>query len=92
MPPKLDPWQMVSRARRMAGLVRTGSLVTKPKTAMADDLTKTGSADDRRINIHQDHEVRYWSQHLQVSTDRLRKAVQAVGPMVRDVNNYLRTH
>ena len=59
---------------------------------MPDDLTKTGSADDRRINIHQDHEVRYWSQHLQVTPDKLRKAVQAVGPMVDDVINHLRAH
>lgn len=76
----------------MAGIARTESLDSKPKTDMPDDLTKTGSADDRRINIHQDHEVRYWSQHLQVTPDQLRKAAQTVGPMVRDVINYLRTH
>lgn len=83
---------MASRARRMAGFERTESLDSKPKTDMPDDPTKTGSADDRRINIHQDHEVRYWSQHLRVTPDQLRKAVQAVGPMVRDVINCLRTH
>ena len=59
---------------------------------MPDDLTKNGSADDRRIHIHQDHEVRYWSQHLQVTPDMLRRAVQTVGPMVRDVTTHLRSH
>lgn len=56
---------------------------------MADDLTKTGRADDTRINIHQDYEARYWSQQLGVTIDRLREAVRAVGPMVRDVKRYL---
>ena len=56
---------------------------------MPDDLTKTGPADDRRINIHQDHEVRYWTQELGVSAERLRQAVHAVGPMVKDVKRQL---
>lgn len=56
---------------------------------MADDLTKTGRADDARINIHQDYELRYWGQQLGVTIDRLREAVRAVGPMVRDVKRYL---
>ena len=56
---------------------------------MADDLTKTGRADDARINIHEDWELRYWSQTLGVTPDRLKEAVRAVGPMVRDVKRYL---
>lgn len=56
---------------------------------MPDDLTKTGKADDSRINIHQDHEVRYWSTRLGVTPERLKQAVQAVGPMVRDVKRHL---
>ncbi|MCU0772420.1 MAG: DUF3606 domain-containing protein [Verrucomicrobia bacterium] len=56
---------------------------------MPDDLTKTGKADDSRINIHQDHEVQYWSARLGVTPDRLKQAVQAVGPMVRDVKRHL---
>lgn len=56
---------------------------------MADDLTKTGKADDSRINIHQDYELQYWSRTLGVTPERLREAVRAVGPMVRDVKRHL---
>ena len=56
---------------------------------MADDLSKTGRQDDSRINIHQDYEVRYWSQQFGVTADRLKEAVRAVGPMVPDVKRFL---
>ncbi len=57
---------------------------------MADDLKKTGKQDDERINVDQDHELSYWSEKLGVSRDQLRKAVQAAGPMVKDVQRHLR--
>ncbi len=56
---------------------------------MADDPTKTGRADRDRINIKQDYEVQDWSKSLGVTPDQLRKAVQAVGPMVADVKRHL---
>lgn len=56
---------------------------------MPDDLTKTGPADDRRINIHQEYEVRYWTQELGVTAERLRQTVDVVGPMVKDVKHHL---
>jgi hypothetical protein len=56
---------------------------------MPDDLRKTGPEDDARINIHQTHELADWCKTLGVTTDRLRAAVAAVGPMVRDVKRYL---
>jgi hypothetical protein len=56
---------------------------------MADDLKKTGRQDDERINVEQDHEVNYWSEKLGVSREQLRKAVQAAGPMVKDVQRHL---
>ncbi len=52
---------------------------------MADDKSKTGKADRIRINLYEDYEVRHWSERLGVSTDRLKAAVQKVGPMVDDV-------
>lgn len=57
---------------------------------MADDPKKTGKQDDERINVDQDHELSYWSEKLGVSRDQLRKAVQAAGPMVKDVQRHLR--
>ena len=29
---------------------------------MADDLKNRGAQDHARVNIHEDHEVRYWTQ------------------------------
>jgi Protein of unknown function (DUF3606) len=57
---------------------------------MADDLKQTGRQDDQRINVEQDHEVGYWSEKLGVSREALRKAIQAAGPMVKDVQAHLR--
>jgi hypothetical protein len=56
---------------------------------MADDLKQTARPDDARINVDQDHELRYWSEKLGVSRDDLRKAVQDAGPMVKDVQRHL---
>jgi hypothetical protein len=57
---------------------------------MADDLGKTGKADDARINLEQDYEVNYWANEFGVSREELRKAVQATGPLVKDVRRHLR--
>jgi hypothetical protein len=56
---------------------------------MPDDPKKTGKADDIRINVNQDHEVRYWSEKFGVTAAELKKAVAAVGPMVADVKKFL---
>jgi hypothetical protein len=56
---------------------------------MADDPKQTGKPDDARINVDQEHELRYWSEQLGVSRDELRKAVQDAGPMVEDVLRHL---
>jgi hypothetical protein len=56
---------------------------------MADDPKQTGARDDTRINVEQDHELRYWSDKFGISRDELRKAVQAAGPMVKDVQRHL---
>ena len=56
---------------------------------MPDDKSKTGKADDIRINIHEPYELRDWSQKFGVTPDRLKQAVQTVGPMVKDVKRHL---
>jgi len=57
---------------------------------MADDPSKAGAADRKRINIHQAHEVRHWTKALGVSEEELRAAVKAVGVMADDVRRHLR--
>lgn len=56
---------------------------------MADDKTHTGSPDRDRINLSEDYEVQYWSKELQVSPERLRSVVEAVGPTVKAVREHL---
>jgi uncharacterized protein DUF3606 len=51
---------------------------------MSDYKSKT-VADRKRINIHEDHELRYWSNRLGVSRDELKRAVSKVGVMADDV-------
>ena len=55
---------------------------------MSDDPNEH-AADRKRINVHQSHEVRYWTQSLGVSEERLKDVVQKVGPMVDDVQQEL---
>ena len=56
---------------------------------MSDDLKKKGRGDDIRINIHQQHEVDFWTRELKTNSWKLKQAVKAVGPMVKDVKNWL---
>jgi hypothetical protein len=56
---------------------------------MADDKTKTGIADDIRINSNESYDLQYWSEKLGVTRDELREAVKAAGPMVSDVRREL---
>jgi hypothetical protein len=56
---------------------------------MADDKTKVGGQDRKRINLNEDYEVRDWSTALGVTPDELRKAVAAAGDQVDQVREYL---
>jgi hypothetical protein len=44
-----------------------------------DDLRKRGVEDRSKINVHEPHEVQYWTKHLNVSKEQLQKAVEKVG-------------
>lgn len=46
---------------------------------MSDDVTKSGGQDRKRINVHQDHKLRDWSQKFGVRAQQLKDAVSAVG-------------
>jgi len=56
---------------------------------MSDDTAQRGTQDRSRINISQEHEVRYWTQTLGVSEDELRRAVGEVGSMADRVREHL---
>lgn len=46
---------------------------------MTDDTSKRTQADRSKIAMNQDHEVRFWTKHLNISKDELLRAVDKVG-------------
>ena len=56
---------------------------------MADGPTKRGAADRSRVNINEDHELRYLTKRLGCTRDQLRRAVETAGPMVEDIQREL---
>ena len=58
--------------------------------AMADNPNIRGQEDRQRIDVHQEHELRYWSEKFGVTPDDLKEAIEAVGPVVEDVEQRVR--
>jgi Protein of unknown function (DUF3606) len=56
---------------------------------MADDKTKTAPQDASRINLSEDYEVRYWTQALGVSKERLAELVRQHGNSAERVRQAL---
>lgn len=57
---------------------------------MSDDKKNVGRPDRDRINVNEDHELRYWTQALGVDEAQLRAAVKAVGPTASAVREHLK--
>ncbi len=57
---------------------------------MSDNLQKSGPQDRSRINVHEEWEVRYWTEALGVSREALEKAVAAVGVSADKVREHLK--
>ena len=56
---------------------------------MADDKSKPGGQDRKRINPNEDYEIRDWSKKFGVPPDELKKAVSDVGTDAEDVRRHL---
>ena len=54
-----------------------------------DGLTKKETPDRSKINMHQPHEVHYWTKHLNVSMEELQKAIDKVGNSAAAVRKQL---
>jgi hypothetical protein len=52
---------------------------------MAESFSRRHFQDTSRINLHQDWELRFWSDKWNVSRPELMDAVKRVGVQVRDV-------
>jgi hypothetical protein len=58
---------------------------------MSDDMKNRGPQDRARINLSEEHEVRYWTQALGVDKERLAAAVHAVGSSADRVREHLKS-
>lgn len=57
---------------------------------MTDNPLYKDGRDDTRINLHQAHEIRYWTNKWTITETTLRTAVAAAGVLVKDVEAWLR--
>lgn len=57
---------------------------------MSDNLQKAGSQDRSRINVHEEWEVRHWTEALGISKEQLIDAVKQVGPVADKVREHLK--
>ncbi len=56
---------------------------------MSDNPNKRGREDRARVNVHESHELRYWTGKFGCTQRQLREAVDAVGVMAKDVAAHL---
>lgn len=56
---------------------------------MTDNLQDRGGRDRTHIDVHQDWELRYWSEKLGCTHEQLKQAVKAAGSSVTAVQQYL---
>lgn len=56
---------------------------------MSDDKTKRGGQDRSRINLSEDYEVRYWTEALGVSRERLEELVRQHGNSAEKIREAL---
>jgi hypothetical protein len=59
---------------------------------MADDTTNRGPRDAARINVHEEHELRYWTKKFGCSPEQLKEAVKTAGVMAAAVERHLAAH
>ena len=61
-------------------------------TVAGNDGLLGGPANPNRIDVHSSTEMRHWVRELSRPAAKLNEAVDAVGPLVADVRDYLRKH
>jgi ribonuclease PH len=58
---------------------------------MSDNLQDRGQQDRARINLHEKHEIQYWTEALGVTREELEQAVKQAGNSADAVRQHLRT-
>lgn len=54
-----------------------------------DNLKNKGQPDRSKINMHEEHELRYWTKHLNVTREELQYIVDKVGNSAAAVRKQL---
>jgi len=54
-----------------------------------DDKSVANGSDRRRINIHEEYELRDWAKSFHVAPDEIKKAVRSVGDSAEAVRKWL---
>lgn len=57
---------------------------------MTDNLQQRGGQDRRRIDVHQEYELRDWADRFGVTKEQLKEAVHAVGDSADAVERHLK--
>lgn len=57
---------------------------------MSDNLQQAGQQDRSRINVHEEWEVRHWTEALGVTREELERAVSEVGVSANAVREHLK--
>lgn len=57
---------------------------------MPDNLKIKQPEDPKKINVHEQWELKYWTNKFGVTEAKLKEAVKAVGVQVSDVEKYLK--
>jgi hypothetical protein len=57
---------------------------------MPGNLKDRGPRERERVEVKEDWELHYWSDKFGVSREQLKDAVETVGPMAKDVKQYVR--
>lgn len=58
---------------------------------MSDDKNKQDFRDRDRISTSEEYEVIYWAEKFGVDEAELKRAVEKTSPMVKDVQEYLKS-
>lgn len=55
---------------------------------MTDDLNQKRPEDAAKVNLRQQWELAYWADHFDCTQAELKKAIQEVGPLVKDLEKH----
>jgi hypothetical protein len=73
------------RTDKQGARTHAEAIQTNQEALMPDDPSKRGAQDRSRININEEHELRYWTETLGVTRDRLKQLVKQVGTRAEKV-------